>query len=102
MSKKFSGQIAVVTGGSTGIGLAIAKRFVQEGMDHVFITGRDKGALEAAAAQIGKNVTTVQGDVSNLADLDGLYDVVKKRKRKIDVIVANAGLAKLAPLGTVD
>jgi NAD(P)-dependent dehydrogenase (short-subunit alcohol dehydrogenase family) len=102
MPKKFSGEIAVVTGGSTGMGLATAKRFVQEGMDHVFITGRGKGALDTAAAEIGKNVTAVQGDVSNLADLDRLYDTVKEHDRKIDVIVANAGLAKLAPFGTVD
>jgi NAD(P)-dependent dehydrogenase (short-subunit alcohol dehydrogenase family) len=102
MSKKFAGKIAVVTGGSTGIGLATAKRFVQEGMEQVFITGRGKVALDAAATEIGKNVTAVQGDVSSLADLDRLYDTVKKRELKIDIIVANAGLAKLAPFGTVD
>ena len=102
MSKRFSGKIAVVTGGSTGIGLATAKRFVQEGMEQVFITGRGKVALDAAATEIGKNVTAVQGDVSSLADLDRLYDTVKKREFKIDIIVANAGLAKLAPFGTVD
>jgi len=102
MSKKFAGKIAVVTGGSTGIGLATAKRFVQEGMEQVFITGRGKVALDAAATEIGKNVTAVQGDVSNLADLDRLYDTVKKRELKIDIIVANAGLAKLALFGTVD
>jgi NAD(P)-dependent dehydrogenase (short-subunit alcohol dehydrogenase family) len=102
MSKKFAGKIAVVTGGSTGIGLATAKRFVQEGMEQVFITGRGKFALDVAATEIGKNVTAVQGDVSNLADLDRLYDTVKKRELKIDIIVANAGLAKLAPFGTVD
>jgi NAD(P)-dependent dehydrogenase (short-subunit alcohol dehydrogenase family) len=78
MPKKFAGKIAVVTGGSTGMGLATARRFVHEGMDHVFITGRDKDPLDAAAAEIGKNVTAVQGDVSNLADLDRLYDTVKK------------------------
>jgi NAD(P)-dependent dehydrogenase (short-subunit alcohol dehydrogenase family) len=102
MSKKFAGKIAVVTGGSTGIGLATAKRFVQEGMEQVFITGRGKVALDAAATEIGKNVTAVQGDVSSLADLDRLYDTVKKRDLKIDIIVANAGLAKLAPFDTVD
>jgi NAD(P)-dependent dehydrogenase (short-subunit alcohol dehydrogenase family) len=102
MAKKFGGKLAVVTGGSTGMGLATAKRFVQEGMDHVFITGRGQGALDAATAEIGKNVTAVQGDVSNLADLDRLYDTVKKHERKIDIIVANAGLARLAPFGTVD
>jgi NAD(P)-dependent dehydrogenase (short-subunit alcohol dehydrogenase family) len=102
MSKKFAGKIAVVTGGSTGIGLATAKRFVQEGMEQVFITGRGKVALDAAATAIGKNVTAVQGDVSSLADLDRLDDTVKKRDLKIDIIVANAGLAKLAPFDTVD
>lgn len=102
MSKKFAGKIAVVTGGSTGIGLATAKRFVQEGMDHIFITGRRKDSLEAAVKEIGKNVTAVQGDVANLSDLDGLYEAVKKHHRPIDVIFANAGLAKLAPFGTVD
>jgi NAD(P)-dependent dehydrogenase (short-subunit alcohol dehydrogenase family) len=102
MSKKFAGKIAVLTGGSTGMGLATAKRFVQEGMDHVFITGRRKDALDAAVAEIGKNVTAVQGDVGNLSDLDRLYDIVKKHNRKIDIIFANAGLAKLAPFGTVD
>jgi NAD(P)-dependent dehydrogenase (short-subunit alcohol dehydrogenase family) len=101
MSNKFAGKIAVVTGASTGMGLATAKRFVQEGMDHVFITGRRKDALDAAVAEIGKNVTAVQGDVANLSDLDRLYDAVKKHNRKIDIIFANAGLAKLAPLGTV-
>jgi NAD(P)-dependent dehydrogenase (short-subunit alcohol dehydrogenase family) len=102
MPKKFAGKIAVVTGGSTGMGLATAKRFVQEGIDHVFITGRRKDALDAAVAEIGKNVTAVQGDVASLSDLDRLYDAVKKHHRPIDVIFANAGLAKLAPFGTVD
>jgi NAD(P)-dependent dehydrogenase (short-subunit alcohol dehydrogenase family) len=102
MSKKFEGKVAVVTGGSAGIGLATAKRFVQEGMDQVFITGRGKDALDTAVAEIGKNVTAVQGDVSKLPDLDRLYEIVKKRNGRIDIIFANAGLAKLAPFGTVD
>jgi NAD(P)-dependent dehydrogenase (short-subunit alcohol dehydrogenase family) len=102
MSKKFAGKIAVITGGSTGIGLAAANRFVQEGVDHVFITGRRKDALDAAVAEIGKNVTAVQGDVASLSDLDRLYDAVKKQHRPIDIIFANAGVAKLAPFGTVD
>ena len=83
------------------MGLATAKRFVQEGMDHVFITGRREDALDAAVAEIGKNVTAVQGDVASLADLDRLYDAVKKRDGKLDIIFANAGLAKLAAFGTV-
>src|SRR5258708_32244207 len=102
MSNKFAGKIAVVTGGSTGMGLATAKRFVQEGMDHVFIAGRRKDALDAAVGEIGKNVTAVQGDVAILSDIDRLYDAVKKHHRPIDIIFANAGLAKLAPFGTVD
>jgi NAD(P)-dependent dehydrogenase (short-subunit alcohol dehydrogenase family) len=102
MSKKFEGKVAVVTGGSAGMGLATAKRFVQEGIDHVFITGRNKEALDSAAAEIGKNVTAVQGDVANLDDLDRLYDTVKKYRPEIDIIFANAGLAKLAPFGGVD
>ena len=102
MSKKFSGKIAVVTGGSSGMGLATAKRFVEEGMDHVFITGRRKKPLDAAVAEIGKNVTAVQGDVANLSDLDRLYATVKKQNRNIDIIFANAGLGMLAPFGTVD
>jgi NAD(P)-dependent dehydrogenase (short-subunit alcohol dehydrogenase family) len=102
MKDKFAGKIAVVTGGSTGMGLSTAKRFVQEGMDHVFITGRRKDTLDAAVAEIGKNVTGIQGDVANLSDLDRLYDTVKKHNRPIDILFANAGVAKLAPFGTVN
>jgi NAD(P)-dependent dehydrogenase (short-subunit alcohol dehydrogenase family) len=102
MANKFSGKLAIITGGSSGMGLATAKRFVHEGMDHVFITGRRKDALEAAVNAIGTNVTAVQGDVSKLSDLDRLYDAIKKRNRKIDVIFANAGIAQLAPFGSVD
>jgi len=96
MADKFAGKSAVITGGSTGIGLATAKRFVHEGMDHVFITGRRKDALDRAVAEIGKGVTAVHGDVASLSDLDRLYDEVRKRNRKIDVIFANAGIAQLA------
>jgi NAD(P)-dependent dehydrogenase (short-subunit alcohol dehydrogenase family) len=102
MADKFAGKVAVITGGSTGMGLATAKRFIQEGMDHVFITGRRKDALDRAVEQIGKNVTAVQGDVANLADLDDLYEAVRRKNRKIDVIFANAGIAQLAPFGSVD
>jgi NAD(P)-dependent dehydrogenase (short-subunit alcohol dehydrogenase family) len=102
MADKFTGKVAVITGGSTGMGLATAKRFLQEGMDHVYITGRRQDALGRAVEQIGKNVTAVQGDVANLADLDRLYEVVRRKNRKIDVIFANAGIAQLAPFGSVD
>jgi NAD(P)-dependent dehydrogenase (short-subunit alcohol dehydrogenase family) len=102
MTGRFAGKVAVITGASTGMGLATAKRFVQEAMDHVFITGRRKDALDRAVSEIGKNVTAVQGDVASLSDLDRLYDEIRKQNRKIDVIFANAGIAKLAPFGTVD
>src|SRR5882672_8810623 len=102
MTHRFAGKIAVITGGSTGMGLATAKRFIQEGMDHVFITGRRKDALDKAVAEIGRNVTGVQGDVANLNDLDRLYKAVEKHNRKLDVIFANAGLSQIAPLGAVD
>jgi NAD(P)-dependent dehydrogenase (short-subunit alcohol dehydrogenase family) len=102
MKDKFAGRVAIITGGSTGMGLATAKRFVQEGMDHVFITGRRKDVLDRAVAEIGCNVTAVQGDVANLSDLDRLYGEVAKQNRKLDVVFANAGVAELAPFGAVD
>jgi NAD(P)-dependent dehydrogenase (short-subunit alcohol dehydrogenase family) len=102
MADKFAGKVALITGASTGIGLATAKRFVREGMDHVFITGRRKDALDRAVAEIGPNVTAVQGDVASLSDLDRLYDEVRRQNRKLDVIFANAGVAELAPFGTID
>jgi NAD(P)-dependent dehydrogenase (short-subunit alcohol dehydrogenase family) len=97
--KKLAGKVAVITGGTTGIGLAAAKLFVSEGA-YVFITGRRQKELDAAVKEIGDNVTGVQGDVSKLADLDRLYDAVKARG-KLDIIFANAGIAELAPLGKI-
>jgi NAD(P)-dependent dehydrogenase (short-subunit alcohol dehydrogenase family) len=97
MSQKLAGKIAVITGGSSGIGLATAKRFVNEGA-YVFITGRRQSELEAAVSEIGHNVTSVQGDVSNLADIDKLYAAVKKEKGKLDIVFANAGTGAFAPL----
>jgi NAD(P)-dependent dehydrogenase (short-subunit alcohol dehydrogenase family) len=99
---KLTGKVGVITGGSSGMGFATAKRFVEEGMDHVFITGRRKDVLEAAVAEIGRNATGIPGDVANLSDLDRLYEAVKAHNRKIDVIFANAGVVRLAPFGTVD
>jgi NAD(P)-dependent dehydrogenase (short-subunit alcohol dehydrogenase family) len=95
--QKLAGKIAVITGGSSGIGLATAKRFVEEGA-HVVITGRREKELKEAAASIKKNVTTVVGDVSRLEDLDRLYAVVKEKHGHIDVLFANAGAGTVAPL----
>ena len=100
--RKLSHKVAVITGGSTGIGLATAKRFVQEGADHIFITGRRKDALQGAVAEIGEKATGIPGDVASLGDLDRLYDSVKGYGRKIDIVFANAGVAQLAPFGDVD
>jgi NAD(P)-dependent dehydrogenase (short-subunit alcohol dehydrogenase family) len=94
------GKIAVVTGGSSGIGLATAKRFVKEGA-YVFITGRRRAELDKAVAEIGSNVTAVQGDVANLDDLDGLYKEVAAKKSKLDVLFANAGIAEPMPTAAV-
>jgi NAD(P)-dependent dehydrogenase (short-subunit alcohol dehydrogenase family) len=97
---KLEGKIALITGGNSGIGLATAKQFVNEGA-YVFITGRREPELAAAVKDIGKNVTGVQGDVSNLAHLDRLFAQIKREKGKLDVVFANAGVAKLAPFGTI-
>lgn len=100
MSGKLAGKVAVVTGGNSGIGLATAKRFVDEGA-HVFITGRRQAELDTAMRGIGENVTGVQGDVSKMADLDRLYATVKTKKGRIDILFANAGAAELAALGEI-
>ena len=97
MSQKLEGKIAVITGGSSGIGLATAKRFVNEGA-YVFITGRRQSELDAAVSEIGHNVTGVQGDVPKLADIDKLYAAVRKQKGKLDIVFANAGTGAFAPL----
>ena len=97
---KLEGKIALITGGNGGIGLATAKQFVNEGA-YAFITGRREPELAAAVKEIGKNATAIQGDVSNLADLDRLFAQIKKEKGKIDVVFANAGVAKFAPFGTI-
>jgi NAD(P)-dependent dehydrogenase (short-subunit alcohol dehydrogenase family) len=97
---KLDGKVAVVTGGTSGIGLASARRLATEGA-HVFITGRRQSELDAAVKAIGSRATGVQGDVSNLADLDRLYAVVTEQKGRVDVIFANAGGGELAPLGAI-
>ncbi len=99
-TNKLSGKIALVTGGSSGIGLATAKRFVLEGA-YVFITGRRQTELDAAATELGGNATAVRGDVADLADLDRLFDTIKQQKGRLDVLFANAGGGGLAPLGQI-
>lgn len=94
---KLEGKVAVITGGSSGIGLATAKRFVEEGA-HVVITGRREKELQEAAASIKTNVTAVLGDVARLEDLDRLYAIVKEKHGHIDILFANAGAGTIAPL----
>ncbi|MCB8875739.1 SDR family NAD(P)-dependent oxidoreductase [Acidisoma silvae] len=97
---KLEGKVAVVTGGSSGMALASAKRFVEEGA-YVFITGRRQEALDAAVAEIGRNVTGVRGDAANLDDLDRLFETVRREKGKIDVLYASAGWGEAALLGEI-
>jgi len=97
---KLEGKIALVTGANSGIGLATAKQFVNEGA-YVFITGRREAELAQAVKEIGRNVTGVQGDVSNLDDLDRLFAQIKREKGRLDIVFANAGIAKYVPLGMI-
>jgi NAD(P)-dependent dehydrogenase (short-subunit alcohol dehydrogenase family) len=97
---KLEGKTALITGGNSGIGLATAKRFVDEGA-YVFITGRRDSELAVAVSEIGRNVTGVQGDVSNLSDLDRLFERIKREKGKLDIVFANAGTATYAVFGEI-
>jgi NAD(P)-dependent dehydrogenase (short-subunit alcohol dehydrogenase family) len=97
---RIDGKVAVITGGSSGIGLAIAQRFANEGA-YVFITGRRQAELDKAVALIGKNVTAVQGDVTIAADLDRLYDTVRREKDRLDIVVANSGLVDPTPFESI-
>jgi NAD(P)-dependent dehydrogenase (short-subunit alcohol dehydrogenase family) len=97
---KLEGKIALITGGSSGIGLATAKQFVNEGA-YVFIAGRRDQELAAAVKDVGRNVTGMQGDVSNLDSLDRLFAQIKQEKGKLDIVFANAGIYPLAPFGTI-
>src|SRR5271168_2912 len=97
---RLDGKTALITGGTSGIGLATAKQFVNEGAD-VFITGRREPELAAAVKEIGRNVSGVQGDVSNLADLDRLFAQIKREKGKLDIVFAHAGVAKYDPFGGI-
>ncbi|MGH9975423.1 MAG: SDR family NAD(P)-dependent oxidoreductase, partial [Nitrososphaeraceae archaeon] len=101
--KRLEGRVSVITGGNSGIGLATAQRFISEGA-YVFITGRRQNEIDAAVNQISNNynnVTGVQGDVTNLADLDRLYAKVKEQSGHIDILFANAGLGEIAPLDAI-
>ncbi len=97
---KLEGKIALITGGNSGIGLATAKQFVNEGA-YVFIIGRRESELAAAVTGIGSNVTGVQGDVSNVGDLDRLFAQITREKGKLDIVFANAGAAQFAVLGKI-
>ena len=97
---KLAGKVAVITGGTSGIGLAAAHLFVQEGA-HVFITGRRRKELDEAVRAIGRNVTGVQGDVAKLSDLDRLYETVESAGRQIDIVFANAGVGEFLALGKI-
>lgn len=98
--EKLAGKVAVITGATSGMALATAKLFVEEGA-YVFITGRRRQQLDDAVKAIGRNVTGVQGDAGNLTDLDRLYETVKKEKGRIDILFASAGIGELAPIGEV-
>lgn len=100
MTLKFENKVVVVTGGTSGIGLATAKAFAEAGAS-VFITGRRQDALNTAVKQIGARITGVQGDMTVLADIDRLYDAVQQKHAQIDVVFANAGGGELAPLGAI-
>jgi len=97
---KLDGRVALVTGGSSGIGFATAQEFVGEGA-YVFVTGRREKELAAAVKEIGRNVTGIRADVSNSQDLDRLFSQIKNEKGKLDIVFANAGAAKYAPLGQI-
>ena len=97
---KLQGKVAVITGGTTGIGFATAKLFVKEGA-YVFITGRRQKELDDAVKNLGSNVAGVQGDISKLTDLDRLYETIKAKDKKVDILFANAGVAEFAALGSI-
>ena len=100
ISGRLEGKIALITGGSSGIGLATAKQFVKEGA-FVFITGRHQKELNAALKEIGRNAIAVQSDVSKMDDLDSLFSRIKREKKRLDILFANAGIAQYAPLGEI-
>lgn len=100
MSLKLSGKVAVITGGNSGIGLATAKKYAAQGAQ-VIITGRNKATLDTALSEIGQSAYAIKSDVSNLSDLDALYEEIANKYGKIDILFANAGVAEVAPLGNI-
>jgi NAD(P)-dependent dehydrogenase (short-subunit alcohol dehydrogenase family) len=100
MTRKLEGKVAVITGGSAGIGLGAAKRFVEEGAQ-VFITGRRQSELDKAVAELGRNATAIRADVSDLADIDRIYEAVEAKAGRIDVLFANVGIYELGTFGEI-
>lgn len=100
MSHKLSGKIALVTGGSSGLGLATARRFIAQGA-YVFITGRRQSELDEAVKELGQNAAAIRGDIASLPDLDRLFAVIKEQKGRLDILFANAGLGEFASLGQI-
>jgi len=100
MSAKLSGKIALITGGSSGLGFATALRFIAEGA-YVFITGRRQEELDSAVKELGPYVFAIRGDISSLTDLDRLFAIIKEQKGNLDILFANAGLGEFAPLGQI-
>lgn len=100
MSQLLKGKVALITGGSSGIGLATAKRFVAEGA-LVFITGRRQTELDRAVSEVGSNITAIRGDAANLADLDSVYDIIRLQQGHLDTVFANAGIGEFAALGQI-
>ena len=98
---KLDGKVALVTGGTSGIGLATARLFVAEGA-HVYVTGRRQEKVDEAVKEVGAGITGVQGDVASLTDLDRLFTQIKQEKGTLDIVFANAGAAEYAPFGQVD
>jgi NAD(P)-dependent dehydrogenase (short-subunit alcohol dehydrogenase family) len=100
MGNKLEGKIAVITGVNSGIGLATAKHFVSDDA-HVFITGRRQNELDVAISEIDKNITSIHGDITNLSDLDRLYNTVNDQKDHLDILFANVDIGEFAPLGEI-
>lgn len=100
MSQLLKDKVALITGGSSGIGLATAKRFVVEGA-HVFITGRRQTELDRAVLEVGSNITAIRGDAANLADLDSVFAAIRQQQGRLDIVFANAGIGEFAALGEI-